>query len=153
MYREKGKPMRRRTRKLLRETFRISGADKVLGSYCVFFVCIALAIWAVEPAIVSLQDAFWYCFAAASTIGFGDISAVSGAGRALTVILSVYSVGVVAIFTAVITSFFMEVAKARSKDSVQEFLYDLEHLPELSPEELKELSEKVKKYHAKVANK
>ena len=32
----------------------------------------------------------------------------------------------------------------KASDSVKEFLYDLEHLPELSKEELQELSDRVK---------
>ena len=40
-----------------------------------------------------------------------------------------------------------EAAGARVNESMQEFLDDLEHLPDLSKEELAALSEKVKKYH------
>ena len=54
---------------------------------------------------------------------------------------------IVAIFTAVITSYFMEHAKIKSKENIRKFLDDLEHLDELSKEELKELSKKVKKFN------
>ena len=101
----------------------------------------------IEPGISTIGEGLWYCFETATTIGFGDIGVVSAAAKILTIILSLYSIGVVAIFTAVITSFFMEIAKAKVNDSMQEFLDDLEHLPDLSEEELRALSEKVKKYH------
>lgn len=140
--------MKRKTRKLLRQAIKISGADKVLYIYILYFVFTAILLRFVEPGIRSMGDSLWYCFATATTIGFGDITAVSPAGRIITIILSIYSIAVVAVFTAVITSFFLELAKVRARDSVKEFLDDLEHLPELSKDELRELSEKIKKYHA-----
>ena len=108
--------MKRKTRKLLRQAFKISGATRVLGVYAVFFVLAAVLLRFAEPGITSLSDSLWYCFAVATTIGFGDFAAVSAVGRIITVILSLYSIGVVAVFTAVITSFFMELAKVRAQD-------------------------------------
>ena len=107
----------------------------------------AVLLFLIDPGISTLQDALWYCFAAASTIGFGDVAAASLAGRILTLVLSVFSLIVIAVLTALITNFFMEAARARVNESMQEFLDDLEHLPDLSKEELAALSEKVKKYH------
>ena len=139
--------MKKKTFRLLRQSFKITGASRFFGSYLFAFILTAVLLFVIDPGITSLQDAFWYCFAAATTIGFGDIAAVSLTGRILTIVLSIWSLIVVAVFTALITSFFMEVAKARANESVQEFLDDLEHLPELSKEELAALSEKVKKLH------
>jgi len=115
-------------------------------AYLVFFVVVAAILRYVEPAINTFSDSLWYCFAVATTVGFGDIAAVSHLGRIMTAILSIYSIGVVAIFTAVITSFFMDVAKSHAEDSAKEFMDELERLPELSKEELKELSERVKHF-------
>ena len=98
----------------------------------------ALAIWIWEPGIGSYIDSLWFCFASATSIGYGDIVAVTFLGRVLTVILSVYSIAVIAIITAVITGFFMDLARFRANSSVQEFLVDLEHLPEMSKEELEQ---------------
>ena len=137
---------RRKAIRIFRQSFRIAGTDKVISAYLVFFVVIAVILRFVEPAIDTFSDGFWYCFAVATTVGFGDIAAVSHLGRILTAILSIYSIGVVAIFTAVITSFFMDMAKSRAEDSAKEFMDELERLPELSKEELIELSERVKHF-------
>ena len=56
---------------------------------------------------------------------------------------------VLAILTAVITGYFLDAAKLKANESVQEFLSELERLPELSREELAELSERVKKFNKK----
>lgn len=139
---------RKKTLRLLRQSFRIAGADKIIFMYLACFFLIAIAMRFVEPEITTFFDSLWYCFAVASTAGFGDLTAVSHAGRILTVALSIYSVSVVAIFTAVITSFFMDLAKVRAEDSAKHFIDDLERLPELSKEELANLSEKVKHFRS-----
>ena len=59
---------------------------------------------------------------------------------------SKFSVAVMAIVTALITSYYMEQANLRAKESARKFIDDLQHLDELSKEELRELSEKVKRF-------
>ncbi len=135
-----------RKRKILRQIFHVVGADKIIGSYFIFFFLISIILWKVEPNINNFIDSIWFCFATATTTGYGDISAVSTLGRILTIILSIYSIAVVAIFTAVITSYFMESAKFKAKESARKFIDDIQHLEDLSKEELKELSERVKKF-------
>lgn len=137
----------RKSRKIFRSLFKVTGADKVFKSYFCFFIITALVIWLVEPNIKTFFDSIWYCFVASATIGFGDLTAITVIGRVFTMILSIYSLGVVAIFTAVITSYFMENAKSKAKDNVRKFIDELEHLDELSKDELKDLSERVKKFN------
>ena len=67
-------------------------------------------------------------------------------GRVITVILSIYSIAVIAIFTAVVTSFFTDLARSRKEESIRKFMDELEHLPELSKEELEDLSRRVKEF-------
>lgn len=96
---------RKKIRRMLINTFKTAGADKIIGAYIVTFFVFALAIWIWEPGIGSYIDSLWFCFASATSIGYGDIVAVTFLGRVLTVILSVYSIAVIAIITAVITGF------------------------------------------------
>ena len=137
---------RKKTLRLLIQSFRITGILKFFSAYIIFFFVAAFILLNVEPQISTYFDSLWYCFAVSTTIGFGDITAVSAIGRVLTVILSLYSIVVTAIVTAATTSFFLDLAKLRANESAQEFLDDLEHLSELSPEELDRLSEKVKHF-------
>lgn len=62
-------------------------------------------------------------------------------GRVLSIFLSICSILIIAVVPGVITSYYVE--------SSAKFLDDLEHLPELSKEELTKLSEKVKKFNRK----
>lgn len=49
--------MKRKTRKMLRQAFKISGASRVLGIYTVFFVLAAVLLRFAEPDISSFGDA------------------------------------------------------------------------------------------------
>ena len=133
-------------RRMLYRGFKTAGADKIISGYLVWFFVAAIPIWIWEPHINSYADSLWFCFASATSIGYGDYAAVTVVGRIITVILSIYSIGVIAIFTAVITSFFTDLSHFRTNESARKFMDELEHLPELSKEELEDLSRRVKEF-------
>ncbi len=133
-------------RHLLRQAFKIAGADRIFAAYLCFFILCALVLWIIEPNITCFSDSLWYCFATATTIGFGDITVTGNLSRGISLLLSVYSIGVMAVFTAVITSFFLDAAKYRAVDTAKVFLADMERLPDMSRDELEELAERVKRF-------
>ena len=137
---------KKQVRRMLRNAFKTAGADKIISGYLIWFFAAAVPIWIWEPQINTYADSLWFCFASATSIGYGDFAAVTVVGRIITVLLSVYSIAVIAIFTAVITSFFSDLARFRANDSAREFMDELEHLPELSKEELEDLSRRVKEF-------
>lgn len=141
--------VKKKRRKLLIMALRTSGADKIIGSFVIFYLIAALIVWIFEPTISTYFDSLWYCFVAMATIGFGDITATVLITRIMTVILWIYGVAVIAVFTAVLSSYFMDAAKLRANESVQEFLSQLEDLPNLSKEELEALAQRVKEFHKK----
>ena len=61
-------------------------------------------------------------------------------------ILSVHPIAIVAVFAGIIARFYVELMKAKSRDSARRFLDDLERLPEMSKEELEELAERAKRF-------
>ncbi len=127
-----------------------TGADKLLYGYLVLLLVISFVIVLVEPDINTYFDGLWYCYNVLSTIGLGDTIAVTFVGKVLSIILSVYSILIIAVIPGVITSFYLEVIKLRTNESMEKFLYDLERLPELSEKELGEISEKVKKFNKNI---
>ncbi len=137
---------RKKRFRLLIATFRNTGSGRIFLTYIIYFFLTSLAVLLFEPGITRYTDSLWLCFAAATTIGFGDITAVTIAGRILIILLSVISIAVVSIFTAVITSFFMSLSKLRASESAENFTYELMHLSELSKDELEALSKRVKDF-------
>ena len=70
----------------------------------------------------------------------------SGLARIVTVVLSIVSIFYIAAITGAVVSVCNEMLKARYNGSVAALQHKLEHLDELSPEELAELSRKVREF-------
>jgi len=118
--------------------------DMILAVYLVVYFIFSLFIWSCDPDIKDLSDALWFTFQTVTTIGYGDLQATSVLGRALTVILAIYSIAIVAIFTGIIAGFYVEIVKLKNKEDVTEFLENLERLPEMDHDELVRISERAK---------
>lgn len=131
--------------KLLKIVIKRTGADKILSGFVIFTLLVAFIISLIEPNINSWWDGIWYCYSVISTVGFGDMLVVSVISKILSMLLTVYSVIVIAIITGVIVNFYNESRKAQMNESLAIFLDKLEHLPDLSKDELKEISQKIKK--------
>ena len=87
--------------------------------------------------------ALWYCYAVISTAGFGDVVAVTFIGKMCSVLLTIYSIFVVAIATGVVVNFYTQMVELQRKETLAMFMDQLERLPELSREELENISRKV----------
>ena len=120
-------------------------ADRVLSRFLLLLSAAALIIQIVEPDINRYVDALWYCYAVISTAGFGDVVAVTFIGKVCSVLLTVYSMFVLAIVTGVVVNFYSQVVETHSKETLTPLMDQLEHLPELSKEELEAISQKIKK--------
>ena len=119
--------------------------DKILGGFLLWFFISALIIMAAEPGIANYRDAVWYTFVACTSIGFGDLVAVTPVGRILTAITTVYEIVIAAMFSGAVVSYYLEVIHRREKLTATMFLDKMEHLSELSHEELVEIEEKIRK--------
>ena len=119
-----------------------------MGFLLLFFVCAGI-IWLREPDIRTYGEALWYCYAVVTTIGFGDVVAQYPLSRILSVLLSVSAAVVIALITGVIVNFFNQVTALRQKETVTALMDSLEHLDELEPEELRQISERVRQFRNK----
>lgn len=134
---------------LLWKVVRITHAERFAVGYVVVLLLVALGVWQVEPGINTFSDGLWYCFAASTTIGFGDIVAVTAVGRILTVILVLYGIFVIALIPGVMVNYFVEYNKIRYNESLLMFMDRLEHLDTLSKEELREISQNIRNFRGK----
>ena len=92
----------------------------ILVCLCTFMVAFSFILPKFEASINDFWEGMWYCFTVVTTIGFGDMVAVTRAGRLLTVVLGIYGIVVVAILTSVIVNFYNEVsAKEKAKDVIE----------------------------------
>lgn len=126
-----------------------TGMIKVALGFVLFLCISAILLRFIEPEIHTVGEGLWYCFVASMTIGFGDFVATNILSRIITIIVTLYGVFVVAMIPGVVVSYFTEYMHIKEKETISTFLEKLEHLPELSQEELVEISEKVKKFNRK----
>lgn len=120
-------------------------ADKVLYAFMISYFASAFVVTLMEPGISSYGEGLWYCFVACTTIGFGDFVAVTMIGRIVTVYIALCQILLVAILPGIMVTYYMEVIHRREQESLTMFMDKLEHLPELSKEELEQIAEKVRK--------
>lgn len=132
--------------RILIEILRRTHADKILLGFVAFLFIDAFLIMMVEPDITRYCDSIWYCYVALATIGFGDIVAKTFIGRVLTVLLSLYATLIIAIITGVVVNYYMQIIELRQKETLSNLMDRLEKLPEMSKEELQEISNKVKHF-------
>lgn len=111
--------------------------------FVIFFAC-ALVIHLGNPATGTYGDALWLCFQSVTTIGFGDVPTSTPLCRSVLVCLSVVSVFYLAVITGVVVAYCNQLIQANANESMAKIADELEHLHELSPEELKALSERIK---------
>lgn len=133
--------------KLFKRCYRIlkrTGTLKIFFSFLLFLVGASAVLTLIEPEIHTLGDGIWYCFVAATTIGFGDICVTTRIGRAITILVSMYGILMTAMVPGVVVSYYMEYLKIRERETLSLFFEKLEKLTELSQEELAELSDRVK---------
>lgn len=135
--------------RILRRVLHDTGAEKIWMAFLAQFFLSAAVIWLREPDIRTFGEALWYCYAVVTTVGFGDIVAQRLLSRVLTVLLSVSAAVVIALVTGVIVNFFHQVTELRRKETLTALMDKLERLPELSPEELENISRRVREYQLK----
>ena len=135
--------------RILWKVIRHLNFDRIILGFVVLYVISSAIIMCVEPGISSLGDALWYTFVACTSIGFGDFVATTFIGRVLTVMITVLEILLVAMFSGVVVSYYLEIVRATEKESFSIFMDKMEHLTELSQEELKEIEEKVKEVRSK----
>jgi voltage-gated potassium channel len=130
--------------KLLLKVMKRTGILRMIAMFILVFFIAALLIMLVEPDINNIPDALWYTFVASSSIGFGDMCVQTHVGRIITVIITLYGLLITAMITGVILTFYIEYIKVKEKDSIDAFHEQLDNLANLSGDELKRLSERIK---------
>ena len=117
---------------------------EVLGAYLLVFMAFAFVIYRHETVFTTYGSALWYCFELVTTIGFGELVAVTRIGKLLSILLSIYSIGMIAIITSTVVTYHQAKLKTQENEAFILFMDKLERLPELDKKELEEISEKIK---------
>ena len=87
---------------------RKTNAAEILFGMLLLIVAFSLVLPLLEDDIPDFTSALWYCFAIISTIGFGDVAAVSVMGRILSAILGICGLVVVSVVMSIVVNFYNE---------------------------------------------
>ena len=120
-----------------------TGADKIWLSFVIQFFVLSVVIWRVEPEVKTYEAALWYSYSVVTTVGFGDVVVQHFLSRIISVWLSLNAVVVFAIITGVIVNYYNRITELKQKETLVSMMHKLEKLPDLSKEELEELSRNV----------
>lgn len=75
-----------------------------------------------EPNL-SLASALWLIFATMTTVGYGDVSAQTLGGRIVSIIVMMFGIGILGLFTATIASIFVE-RKMKEQRGMRSFKFE-----------------------------
>ena len=67
---------------------------------------------------MSFSDALWWSFVTATTVGYGDLSPATTAGRVIACVLMIVGIGMIGSLTSTITSFFLQRAEDSKKPRI-----------------------------------
>lgn len=110
---------------------------KIFIVFVAVYWIVAYLIFCIDPAFNSFGTAIWYCFELISTIV-----------KILSACLSLFSIAVIAIVTITIVNYY-HIALRRHEDAEMILMMKkLEHLHELSNEELKAISRQFQEWHS-----
>jgi hypothetical protein len=87
---------------------RKTNAAEILFGMLLLIIAFSLVLPILEESIPDFTSALWYCFAIISTIGFGDVAAVSLLGRLLSAILGICGLVVVSVVLSIVVNFYNE---------------------------------------------
>lgn len=132
---------------------KVTGVDKLFVGFVFFIFSISLMLLIIEPNITNYGDALWFAFATVTTIGYGDVTALTLLGRCLTVLLGVYGILIVALIPGVLVSYYLDFIEKKSDETMGLFLEKLENLEQLSSEELQHISSQVRKHRNQLQEK
>lgn len=97
---------------------------------------------------MKFADALWWSFVTATTVGYGDLSPSTNAGRIIASLLMIVGIGLIGSLTSSITSFFLRINEEPKKFSSDKVEMVLTMYESLSEEEKQAVKQELQEYTA-----
>ena len=127
-----------------------SGLKRFVLGFAAFYILFCFLIQVADPAVENFGDALWFGLNVITTIGLGDYTVSSVAGRILVVILGLGGVLMFAFIPGVLTSYYLEKVESQKDQSLSQFYDQLVRAPELSDQEKKDIAARTRALRKKV---
>lgn len=99
----------------------------IVAVAAVLAVTAAILVHAIDPAIGSYGDAFWWSVSTVTTVGYGDVVPTSAGGRLVGVALMLTGISLIPLITSVVVSILVS---QRSREARELELQHLERIYE-----------------------
>lgn len=84
---------------------------------------------------MNFQDALWWSFVTTTTVGYGDLSPVTGMGRIVAALLMLVGIGLIGSLTSSITTFFISPEEEKEKPNSEKVEWVFKIYQDLNEEE------------------
>jgi len=118
------------------KVLKTNNLDKVLVATTLLIFLSAIPVKKVEPGIETYGDAIWWAIVTTTTVGYGDISPVTGLGRFIALILMIFGIGLLGMITGSIATFFIGQEKENKNSSVEYIKKELDRVDELTANDI-----------------
>lgn len=130
--------------------FEINGLKYMVFASLFCIIAGSIAIHFVEG--MSVFDGIWWSFVTTTTVGYGDISPTTPAGRVIAAILMIVGIGLIGSLTSTITAlFFQRHESASKKDTKSEIIKtiqsQLDDFENLSDDDIETICKTLKSLH------
>jgi voltage-gated potassium channel len=107
-----------------------NGLGWVLTATAFVVLIASTAVSLVEPRLGSFGDAIWWSVVTATTVGYGDLSPATLAGRVVAVMLMLTGIGAIGMVTASLATYFLSEDRAANPEveHIRQRLVDWEQL-------------------------
>lgn len=134
---------------MAKEVFFTNGLHIVSLIISAVVVFAAIGMYKLEGGITvnSFSDALWWSFVTTTTVGYGDISPVTNAGRVLASVLMLIGIGFVGMLTGTIATYFVNKTEEFVKEDkeIKAIKVRLDNFEKLSIAGVKTINEKLLK--------
>lgn len=113
-----------RTSITLREVLRTNGLQWVLAAAVSTVLVGGTLVWATDPTIRTFGDGIWWAMVTSTTVGYGDLSPVSGVARGVAVVVMVVGVGTLGMLTGSVATYFAGSRTTGPSSDQVEFIRD-----------------------------
>lgn len=136
--------------KRVRFFFEINGLKYMVLASLLCIIFGGIAIHFVEG--MDIFDGIWWSFVTATTVGYGDISPATPAGRAIAAILMIVGIGLIGSLTSTITALFFQRHEKSSQANAQSEIVkalqsQLDRFEDLSDDDIETICKTLKSLH------
>ncbi len=116
----------------------------------VYMVLSSIILFTIDGSFISVFDSFWYNLVTITGVGYGDITPTTSSGKIIGMLTIVIGVLFISVFTAAMSSLYMEQTEEETRQTVREHLETVKEENESLKIEIKQIKDETIKLNEKI---